>query len=328
MKNKIFPGYKTIGKLILLMLALVVAVTTGVASVPVFASDERIINKDKGNPVPENIGFMKNPPKELTEKFPMCDAFLKVEWIDTEKKIGYSRYDLYKDGNKEKEKAFALIHLDDSRPHFDYDLSVSDFEGVGKIGTEEVFSIIKKGKVFFNTNYLSIVYDNNEKRLDFMTVGDTRDVYNFTLADHKINVCIPYPDNQRMWIAEGKRIDKLYSKEEAAKIVAKIKTYVPSPFPLHGWNIGECWIVDLNFDGIEDYVSRGKIVYSYGNKYYDMKALWVRDGDEQWGQWGFPPTQKKCELKEWVGGLFITTDGKSFFLNNQCNLTELTQGGK
>ena len=28
-----------------------------------------------------NIGFMKNPPKELKEKFPKCDQFLDVNWI-------------------------------------------------------------------------------------------------------------------------------------------------------------------------------------------------------------------------------------------------------
>lgn len=322
MKNKLFPNYKTVHRLILVLVALVVGVTIGLASVPVFAADEKIIKKDKGNPVPENIGFMKNPPKELTRKFPMCGAFLKVEWIDKEKKIGYSHYDLYRDGKREKEKAFALIHIHDALPHFDYDLSVSEFEGVGKIGTEKVFSIIKKGKVFFNTYYLSIEYDN-AKLLNFRTIGDIRDIHKLTLADHKINVCIPFPDNQRMWIAEGKHISKVYSKEETAKIVAKIKAYVPDIRQSE-----ESDIVDLNFDGMEDYVSKGKVVYSFGNNYYDMKALWVHWSDAQRNQWSFPPTQKKCEMKIWVGGLFITTDGESFFLNNQCNLTELTQGGE
>ena len=322
MKNELFPNCKTIHGLILVMVALMVGLTTGLASVPAYAADEEIINKGKGDPVPENIGFMENPPKELTEKFPMCDAFLKVEWIDKEKKIGYSHYDLYRDGKREKEKAFALIHIHDVLPHFDYDLSVLDFEGVGKIGIKEVFSIIKEGNVFFNTFYLSIEYDKS-KLLNFRTIGDIRDIHNFTLADHKINVCIPFPDNRRMWIAEGKQINRVYSKEETAKIVAKIKAYVPDIR-----HPEESDIFDLNFDGMEDYISGEKVVYSFGNKYYDMKALWTRDSDAQKGQWSFPPTQNKCELKIWVGGLFITTDGESFFLNNQCNLTELTQGGK
>lgn len=273
-------------------------------------------------PLLENVGFMKKSPDALKKKFPMCDEFLKVEWIDKEKKIGYSRYDLYRDGGKDKEEYFALIHIDDSRPHFDYDLSM--YGRPGEIRIEEVFSIIKKGEVFFNWNNLSIEYDNREKRLDFRTVSGTRDVYNFTIADNRINVCIPYPDNQRMWIAEGKQISKVYSKEQTARIVTKIKSYVPSPFPFHMWLPEESNIIDLNFDGIEDYIS-GKIVYSYGNKYYDMTALWKRDADAEFWQWSFPPKPKKCVLKKWWGGLFITTDGKNYYLNNECNLTDLTE---
>jgi hypothetical protein len=34
-----------------------------------------------GDDYSNNIGFMKNPPKELKEKFPMCDQFLDVKWI-------------------------------------------------------------------------------------------------------------------------------------------------------------------------------------------------------------------------------------------------------
>ena len=88
-----------------------VLLTTGLASVPACAADEKIINKERDNPVAENIGFMKKPAKELTEKFPMCDAFLKVEWIDKEKKIGYSRYDLYKDGKKDGQMVVLIYTI-------------------------------------------------------------------------------------------------------------------------------------------------------------------------------------------------------------------------
>jgi hypothetical protein len=247
-------------KLILVLIGLILFLGGGTAGAEPEATSKET-GESTATPAFTNIGFMKNPPKELKEKFPMCDAFLKVEWIDKEKKIGYSRYDVYRDGKKGKHKAFALIHIDESRPYYAYDLSVPEFEGVGKIGTKEVFLIIKKGKVFFNTNYLSILHDNDEKRLDFNTIAGTRDIHDLTLADHKINVCIPYPDNQRMWIAEGKQIDKVYNKEDAQKVVEKIRKYVPSPFPLHGWNIGEeSWITDINHDGIEDYIGGANVV--------------------------------------------------------------------
>ncbi len=115
MKNKIFQGYKVIGKLIL-----VVTLATGLASVPAFAADEKIINKEKGNPVPENIGFMKNPPKELTEKFPMCDAFLKVEWIDKKYNTGYCNYEVTIKG--QKRVVWELITMEGDRKFLGWDV--------------------------------------------------------------------------------------------------------------------------------------------------------------------------------------------------------------
>lgn len=290
-----------------------------IASVELIA-EEKI--KDNTTLALKNIGFMENPPKELKEKFPMCDAFLKVEWIDKEKKIGYSRYDLYRDGKKDERAAFALIHLDERFPQFDYDLSV--FEGIGRIGVEKVFEIIKKGKVAPRDTYLTIGYDNH-KELDFEFVGFTQG-YSFTLADNRLNVCIPYPDDQRMWIAEGKSLYKMYSEEEAPKILKKLKALTKFP-PELLWDRVDA-IIDANFDGLEDYFYGGGIIYSYGSKHFAMRPLWVREGDDTFGQWSFPPNQKECELKGWRGPLFLTTDGKSFFLNNQCNLTELTKGGE
>lgn len=321
MNKELISSNKTIDNLYLAMMALLAALAIIFVSLPACTRDEKIINKDKGGPVPENTGFIKNPPKELTEKYCMCDAFLKVDWIDKKKKIGYSHYDLYSEGKRLKDKAFALIHIHDVLPHFDYDLSV--FEGAGTMGIKEVFSIIKKGNIFFNTHYLSIEYDNDKKLLNFRTIGDIRDMHNLTLANNEINVCIPFPDNRRVWVAESKQVNKVYNKEETEKVVAKIKAYVPDIRQPE-----ESDIIDINYDGMEDYVSKVILVYSFEGKYYEMKALWSRDFDDKWGQWSFPPIQNKCKLKIWSGRFFITTDGGSFFLNNQCNLTELTQGGR
>lgn len=89
----------------------------------------------------DNIGFMKNPPKELREKFPMCDAFLKVKWIDKEKKIGYSRYDFFVDGKK-RGRITALVYLGDYMPSLDLDLYNYTKQGT----LQKIFSFIKAGK--------------------------------------------------------------------------------------------------------------------------------------------------------------------------------------
>lgn len=274
----------------------------------------------KKNAIPDikNIGFMENPPKKLKEKFPMCDAFLKVKWIDKEKNIGYSRYDLYREGKKSERPAFALIHLHETLPDFHYDLSV--YEGAGGIGAKKVFEIIKRGEVERDTSFFRI-QDPIEGELQFTIILGT-------LADNRLNVCIPYPDNQMMWIAEGKTVDKMYSAEEASNIFKKLKTFIE--FPPERLGIGFYLVIDMNFDGKEDYVGEGgRIIYSYGSKYYAMEPVKKKDAAyaDDVDEWSFPPTQKKCRLNYWSGPN-LTTDGKNFFLNNECNLTELTKGGK
>jgi hypothetical protein len=156
-----------------------------------------------------NIGFIKNPPKELKEKFPMCDAFLKVEWIDKEKMIGYSHYDFYLGNRRSIKKAFALVHLDKNYPRFDYDLE--QYQKAGRL--DEIFAFIKRGEVYFADVSLSIQGENRggeNFQEDFTSIADDRgEKGNITFTLSQINVCINYPDNHRMWITEGNLVEEL-----------------------------------------------------------------------------------------------------------------------
>ena len=127
-------------KLIAVLIGLALLIGGGTAGA-VSEANPKEAGKATATPVLTNIGFMKNPPKELREKFPMCDAFLKVGWIDKEKKIGCSRYDLYQDGKK-KGQMTALIYLNQYYPHFDYDLNV--YRRAGELN--KIFTFIKEGK--------------------------------------------------------------------------------------------------------------------------------------------------------------------------------------
>ncbi len=44
----------------------------------------------------DNVGFMKNVPSELRQKFPVCDEFLDVKWIDPKQHIGRIRVTEYR----------------------------------------------------------------------------------------------------------------------------------------------------------------------------------------------------------------------------------------
>jgi len=43
----------------------------------------------------DNIAFMKYVPKELREKFPVCDEFLDIKWIDPKRYIGKMQANIY-----------------------------------------------------------------------------------------------------------------------------------------------------------------------------------------------------------------------------------------
>jgi hypothetical protein len=151
MKRKMFQGYKTIGKSILVMAAVLAVLTIGLAAPLVCAANGKIFNKEKGNSFPENIGFMKNPPKELRERFPMRDAFLNVEWINKEKNIGYSNYEVIIKGKKKM--MWALVALNNEVPSYDWD--VYQYKREGRL--KEIFEMLKygedKGNIFVMTGF-------------------------------------------------------------------------------------------------------------------------------------------------------------------------------
>lgn len=292
------------------ILGLILALGANWASAPIFAEE-----MDGKNTIPDisNIGFMKNPPKALKEKFPMCDAFLKVEWIDKEKKIGYSSYDLYRAGKKDGQMT-ALIYLNQYYPHLDYDV----YEYRQKEMLRKLFKFIKEGKIGTEDELLTI--SNGSKSITFWPTTPLLPVRG-TLSDNYENVCVPYPDNQRMWIAEGRQVGKIYSDQEIDTKYDKVRTFST------GLSLGRfktAIVVDINFDGIEDYLFRGFPIFSWGNKYFVMTR--IKTG-YKYSEWNVPPNNKNCEIiKE--GMHYLTTDGKNYFLSNQCNLTELTKGEK
>jgi hypothetical protein len=310
MKRKIFQGYKTIGKLMLVMVVLAVGLTIGLASVPAFAADEKIINKEKVNPIPENIGFMKNPPKELTDKFPMCDAFLNVEWINKEKKIGYSHYEVKIKGKERM--MWALVTLNNEVPSYDWDVYQYKRQG----GLKEIFEMIKYGEDKGNIFVMTPTYKGKSVDIHQRSPNDDD-----SFADHRCTVCIPYPDRQRVWIAEGRSVKQFYSQAERKELSDKIRETLGRSVK-NEW-LESLWILDVNFDGKEDFVLKKSFAVTWSNKVYLGKSVYKHPEFEL----TFPPSGRTCRVKSFKYPL--TTDGRNYYIANQCNLTELTsQSGK
>ncbi len=270
-----------------------------------------------------NIGFMENPPKELKEKFPMCDVFLKVEWIDPEKNVGYSEYVVYNQGKKINRTALALVYLDDNHPVFDANLDV--FRKKGKL--KDIFDLIKRGEFEDQNPGFGLVLDAERNGTNYQhTFSDIRsdwDMPLLTLADHKMNVCVPYPDNQRMYFAELKTILKTVNDiHEIDRKRAEVKQWIANLSFFDHYTP-----IDLNFDGKEDYLAGIRIIYSHNGKYFEMKVIEPRlNEDSPKSKLISPTTGKACEfLHLWGGAHYFTTDGTNFFIDNQCSLTELTK---
>ena len=272
-----------------------------------------------------NIGFMENPPKELKEKFPMCDEFMNVEWIDKEKQIGYSYFDIWNRFHKKEERpAAALIHLDEIQHGPYYEIDVTEYRDTGRL--EWLFARIREGEVVPGNTFLTIRYPdgNGHQYMEFTSVNGKRDLGGVSLADLRKTVCVPYPNNQRMWIAEGHRIDRVYAQNEIKMINEKIRFFIQN-FS-EGWD-KYSYPIDINTDGLTDYVFGSALVYSYLDKYYEMQPLWKHELDDTYGHFSFPPSQKTCELNT-PSAAYLTTDGQNYFLKNHCNLTDLTKAGE
>lgn len=265
-----------------------------------------------------NGGFIKNPPLELTKKFPMCDAFLNVDWIDKTKKIGYSTYDLYKNGKKDG-RFYSLVMMSEGK--YIIDLDAYSYKRQGKLN--ELFEAARKGKII-DSGIFRIKYKNKFYDLH----GTSNDG---TLADNHINVCIEHPNHGRAWIVEGRKLTKIYTEEQRNAQYQKIHETVE----IEQAFLNEHFIViDLNQDGKEDYFYGA--IYSNGDKYYSSKRVQLIHDMKNYLTYeesSYPPNNEICTIplidyKHHTAYRYLTTDGYNYYLGNKCNLTELTKGEK
>lgn len=256
---------------------------------------------------PSNIGFMKNPPRELQKKFSMCDEFLDVEWINREKMIGYSRYEI--DVKGEKKMLWSLVYLNDLYPRYNIDLYT--FKQSDQL--RKVFEFVKNGRDISN-NPAWLIMEYKGENITFY--GGGGGTYSPSLTDNRQTVCITYPDNERVWIVEGKSVKQVYSEQERDVLSKKIEE-TGGKFSRE--RLESLWVLDVNFDGENDFILEQSLAYYWSEQVYQLKRI----VEITKYRLLFPPINRECHIE--IDGIYpLTTDGKNYYISNQCNITELT----
>jgi hypothetical protein len=269
-----------------------------------------------------NIGFIKNPPKELTDRFPMCDAFLKVQWLNKKEKIGYSHYQIY--NGKTIKQMWALVYLTKQHPHYNLDLYQQKIHNK----LTEVFEMVKHGKNISKNPQQWLIMSYKGKTETFWPRGGE---YNPSLSNHTQTVCLAYPGYKKVWIVDGKSVANSYSKKEIAKFQKQfLDEYTQSLRESHNIILDRKgknnflkwfktnWVLDVNFDGVNDFISGYSVNYLYKRKAYSNKK--VIHSYESF-EFFYPPTKKSCTIPQ-NDDFSLTTDGKSYYISN-CNITDL-----
>jgi hypothetical protein len=284
---------------------------------------------EKSAPGVSNIGFEKNPPAALKQKFPMCDEFLKVQWINKKKEIGYSDFEAPLRDMKSRSagrREVSVLVLMGNFPEPELRYEVSYYKGKGQL--ESLFDALRSGEIkdVWGGGDLIISSHDASFHIDFNSVEieGYRYMFDAEFAGYHRTVCVVYPDGQRAWIAEGRRPERIYDKATVDALFDKVKASIAG---LDRGRFARTWVLDVNRDGIPDYVGPGSI-YSVGNRYY-WYHLVEGTGPSATGAptkkvptYTFPPQNRTCAVR--LGKRYLTTDGKDYFLNNQCNLTDLT----
>lgn len=256
----------------------------------------------------KNRGFIAQPSTDLKKRFQSCDEFLKVDWIN--KNFGYVNHELYKNGVLSG-KMKSLVYVSD------YDavdrIELFDFEK--SLGLEKLFSIIREGTLIypqFSTN-IAITYKNST------IVFQRNNVDQYTYANNLKTVCVPYQKEDRAWVVEMKSVEKIYDSFELDDRAKKMEKYFPG---LTSKNLLHRFLLDINNDSEEDFLSEEVYIYSKNERYFVIEKLGYGIQDEKYFIFGHKGSDKSCKIYSYKYS-FITTDGKDYFLNNQCSLTNL-----
>jgi len=275
------------------------------------------IKQELKKTVTENSSFIQGDVAEnLKNKYPLCDRFLKVLWLEGEGKEqrGLLQIEFIKKGKKETlSRVFVRV------------LKNGSIDGIYRFksdtGTKEWRQIIADMKP---SRVHSYEYNNTKIDIKNILSGHT------TLAEHQSNVCIEAPKKDIALLIEHKRLDATYDNTLAI-ISQNVKNFRKDHLQ-HG-----AFSFDVNHDEHEDFIyhkTYPHLIYSVNGTYYESKKNYSME--KRIIDIVFPPENRHCLLHELDtegryledGDEYYYTDGTNIYykMHNQvCNLTTLTQ---
>ncbi len=290
----------------------------------------------------DNVGFRKNVPPELRQKFPVCDEFLDVKWVDPERYIGLARVDYYLDdkhgGTREvivlskrwlsegtiMSSPFGAFDIDNWGHNKDFEpfLRSAHFSAGGP---GEFSLIIRKGRR--SMEFLPVLISTAHRNYHDPTFPFE------TLSSHTKNVCLILPKEDAAIIVEDKEpffhgMPDESSKERYRAILDIAREQCQE---LLGKNTGHaCHMklvefgtsIDVDGDGKEDYVSKFNlpVVYDDGDIEYEGREFVLISG-----------TSHFFYIPVYCGGgsgyypLSYNAKEQSLYYGT-CNLTKMSKG--
>jgi hypothetical protein len=269
----------------------------------------------------DNIGFKKDVPEAIRKACPMCDEFLDVKWIDEKRMIGKLRAEVYKN-EKKSNSLYFLVRLENP---------VSEsilYRGNGityEITEKEYYSkdfekLIKEAEYIYNKGFLfmdAYVKGVIVRKFTQGPIPSTLSMESYFRFSRTI--CIFYPSGEYIFIAETKKpfsgaslSNGLKQKYDSILKYAKGKCAGTSGCITD--QIKDCDAIDVNFDGIDDYIFR----------------FWVREKRNVSILFSKDKAYDSKDISDCIPHVpvyYAAREQRAVFFGN-CNLTEQMKGGR
>ncbi len=297
----------------------------------------------------DNVGFMKNVPPELRQKFPVCDEFLKVKWIDPERYVGRMEVTNYLGDNYNGEVDLLLVPVPNNRygtleagagqPFATYII----YDSCGK----DCDAFIKSAR-FESPGFDDLTIQKGKRKVKFFIMFTGPHMwyhevlpplanrviepdYIESLASFTRNVCVVEPKGDVAIVVEEKEpfYHGMPTKASWQRYQAILKTAQKHCDELvHKEGKQTCDMdqvafgtsIDVTGDGKEDYVSKFAVTDPRGTQEGRVFALLSNNS-------GFVYIPESCVVEFWEQQFSYHANERSLYYG-PCNLTKMIKGVK